>query len=195
VIRRPGGRARLLRCAAAAGMLLLAGCAVEQKRTIKSSILAGLPGAQSGTAVSESNKRPSSNPQAAPTDGIRVELPDGDVVLHARSAWHVMVHIYQTLARGERDLFTQQVLSRKTREEFVDRGYDPAVAFDELKRRERDVLKLFNQFPYGEQTPGVFLESIGPNEFRLKARSPKGLRWSRMDLIIEDGEWRLRWFG
>lgn len=174
---------------------MLGGC-VYEKRTIKGGLLAGLPGSQSSETVKLQTGK-TMDPSIAPEGGIRQVDERGNVTLYARSARHLMAHIYTTLANNERELFIEQVLSERTKREFDDRGLEPGLAFDELKNRERDVLKFFNTLPFAENTPGVHLEGLGPNVFRMRSPGGRdsGLRYQFMDLVIEKGEWRLRWFG
>ncbi|MFG0306063.1 MAG: hypothetical protein ACF8Q5_07595 [Phycisphaerales bacterium JB040] len=189
---------RALACRLLIGGALCAGVCgcVYERRTVTSSPLAGLPGAQTSENVRMSTGR-TFDPTATPLDGIRTEDALGKVTLRARSPRHLMAHIYTTLANEERDLFVEQVLSRVTREEFEQRGLDPALAYDELKLRERDVLRFFNTLPFAEHTPGVHLESLGPNVFRMRSPGGRdtGLRYRFIDMVVERGEWKLRWFG
>jgi hypothetical protein len=136
------------------------------------------------------------DPSAPPEEGIRSEDEAGVVTLRARTARHVMVHIYTTLANNERELFVEQVLSKATREEMMAAGIDPKSAFDDLVTRQQDVLRLFHMMPMGEASPGVRLQTLGPSEFRLApgAARRSGLPVMGMDLIVERGEWRLRRF-
>jgi len=131
-----------------------------------------------------------------PGGRIRVEDEDGGVTLYAKRVKHLITHIISTLENDERDLFVEQVLSVYTIEEFEERGLDPALAFDRIKERRRDVYELFGAMPMGEATPGLFLEQIGKNMFRL--RVPRGrhpdLHWTGIDASFERGNFRLRWF-
>lgn len=175
-------------------LFLLAAC-TEERIVSRRGLLSSLPGAETRIPDNRSVHRP--DLLRTPESGIRETLEDGEtVVLHAKSVRHLMAHIVATMQNGEEELFVEQVLSRKTRDEFVFRGYDPAEAHRELVRRQRDVFKLFNVMPFGEQTPGLFLEKIGPNEFRLQIpRSSFGdLKWTGIDAVFEDGNYRLRWF-
>jgi len=129
---------------------------------------------------------------------IRVTNPDGSVTLYARSGRDLMVHIQQTLLADERELFTEQVLSERTRAEYRQRGLDPAQAFDTLKRRQDDVLALFNRIgPFGEHSPLARMENVGRNVFRVRVTglAAEDLSWTFFDMILEDRQWRLRWFG
>lgn len=133
---------------------------------------------------------------------IRQELPDGEIVLRSRTARDLMVHIQRALTDRnrdlERELFTDQVLSDKTWAEYESRGLPPERAYDDLLARRDDVLLLFNRIgPLGQNSPQVIMRSLGDNVIRLQVTglARDGLRWTFMDMILEDGNWRLRWFG
>lgn len=106
-----------------------------------------------------------------------------------------MIHVVTTLRDGEEELFLDQVLSKATTDEFHERGYDPVWAYRELKRREMHVRKLYTLMPYGEFTPGLFLKTVGRNVFRLSVRPSRGVPWTYVEVVIEGGSWKLRWFG
>jgi len=133
---------------------------------------------------------------------IREELPSGDVVLRSRTARDLMVHIQRALTDPQRELeralFTEQVLSAVTWNEFDQRGLEPEAAYDELLRRREDVLKYFNRVgPLAENSPQVLMRMVGENTVRLQLTglAREGLRWTFMDMVYEAGNWRLRWFG
>jgi hypothetical protein len=173
----------------------LGGCATESRVVSWNPILGRLPGAE--TQIPVTGPRGSyTDPTKLPEAKVREEAPDGTVTLRARTGRQLMQHIYTTLRDGERDLFTEQVLSRRTRSEFEVRGHDPREAFDMLLARGGDVQALFDAMPMGEQTPGVFLESVGDGvlRFRVSGRSAMDLRWTGIDMVMEDGSYRLRWF-
>jgi len=190
----PVGRRRWCLCPLAC-CLLLGGC-TYRKVISYNAPLAGLPGAVSGREETGDHLR-LTDPTTMPGGQIRVENPDGSVVLYSRSPRQLMQHIYQTMENGERDLFVEQVMCARTRAEFRERGYDPGIGFDELVRRRDDVLKLFNAMPQGEYTPGVLWEKLGEKTYRLKVTGlgARDLEWSFMDMVLEHGNWKLRWFG
>ena len=131
-----------------------------------------------------------------PAEGIRITNDDGSITLYTKSMRQLMAQITTTIQNGERDLFVEQVLSQQTKEEFYERGLDPGIAFDELVSRQRDIFRLYYFMPMGEYTPGMYLEGIGRNTFRLKvsrAANPS-LYWIGMDAVFEDTNYRLRWF-
>lgn len=182
-----------------AGLLGVSGCQSYEVRTYKNAMLANLPGAQTGESENIRHVRTGKalDPTATPTVGIRVEDERGNITLYSRSLRHLMVHLHTTLADEERELFVEQVLSERTKQEFAERGLDPGMAFDELKLRERDVLRFFSTIPFAENTPGTGLEQLSPNTFRMRAPGGRGstLRYAFIDVVVEGGEWKLRWFG
>ncbi|MCB9844560.1 MAG: hypothetical protein H6811_01040 [Phycisphaeraceae bacterium] len=181
-------------------MLILSGCV--EKRVVKwDPPLAGLPGAQtSGPIVGQ--RFDFADPRVAPPEGLRVEHEDGSITLNARSGRHLLAHIVTTLDHDERALFTGQVLSSLTRAEYSARGQDPGGAFDLLKGQYADVMALARLMPMGEFTPGVIwkkLGRVGPREenlVRLLVTGPgtSAMRYNGLDMVMEGGNWRLRWF-
>lgn len=184
-----------------AGLAVLAAGACETRRVVRGSpMLGSLPGAEVGAAI-------------RPTEGVakdrrtvvvdeseaslRVEHPDGSVTLIARTGRQLMSHIFTTLDQNEGELFVDQVLSEMTKREFAQQGVDPMEGFKYLKQHERAIRKLFNTIPMGEYTPGTFMKPQGENVFRLEAPKllHRTLAWTFMDMVYENGHWRLRWFG
>lgn len=176
-----------------AACLAMGACEPEERVISQHGLLTGLPGAESRTPTTA--PRASANVGAPIEHRIRIEHEDGSVTLIANSAKDVLIHVVATLKDEEEELFVEQVLSEKTKQEFYDRGYDPVWAYRELKRRERDVRRLYSAMPFGEFTPGLRLQPLGRNEFRVKVPPGKDLPWSFLDVIIEHGQWKLRWFG
>lgn len=178
---------------AACALGALAGCR-EERIVSRRGMLSSLPGAQTQIPDERTTVRP--DVLRTPSSGIREVREDDTVVLHAKTVQHLMSHVVSTIQNDEKDLFVEQVLARRTRDEFRIRGYDPGVAFDEVVRRQRDVFKLFNAMPFGENTPGIYLQTIGRNEFRMQVpRSGRAdLKWTGFDVVFEEGNYRLRWF-
>ena len=184
--------------------LCLAGlmvCGCEERRVVRGSpMLGSLPGAQVGSAIRPTEPA-RENRRVAVIDeseaSLRVEHPDGSVTLVSRTGRQLMSHIFTTLDQDEGELFVEQVLSEMTRREFAQRGVDPMEGFRYLKTHERAIRKLFNAIPMGEFTPGTFMKPQGENVFRLEAPKMlhRNLAWTFMDMVYEDGHWRLRWFG
>lgn len=174
---------------------VLAGCKPYERVVSYDPPLAHLPGAQTQTPA---RAKPNPAVAGAPAGGrIVIEHEDGTVTLVSRNALQMLTHIRRLVAQDEEELFTQQILSERTKREFLERGFDPAEAFKEIKRREDDLLALLARMPMGEFTPGLYLETLGPNTFRLAlyGKAAQDLNWTSVDIVIENGVWRLRWFG
>jgi len=180
----------------AAAMGALPACEEQQTVVASKNMLSGLPGAQSAIPPKQAEGQPVVQNQPTATQ-LRTTGPNGRVVLNTSQIRDLMANIYITLQNNERDLFTEQLLSQRTTDEFTARGYEPQLAFDELKRRERDVRALFNRMPQGEFTPGVLRETVGEKVYRIRltGHAAVGLTWNFMDSSLEAGQYKLRWFG
>lgn len=176
-------------------LALLTGCEEERRVVRWDPMLGNLPGAQTGTPYVREMKG-YVDPTRIPAEDLRKEADDGKVTLTARTGRHLMMHIYVTLDKNERDLFTEQVLSEVTKREYYSRGKDPREAFDTLRERWEDVNMLFDTIPAGEFTPGVFARNMGDGVRRIEVQGPAaaGLHWTGMDMVMERGNWKLRWF-
>ncbi len=176
-------------------LALLPACTPYQREISRSGILTKLKDQQSGT-------RGTTDPTslsvifAVPEGKIRIEDEDGNVTLYAKSVKHLMNHIIYALENNERELFTEQILSQITKDEFADRGLDPGIAYDQLIKHKRDVYKVFQFMPMGERTPGLYLKPIGDNLFRLATSRAghKDLLWIGIDVSFENINYKLRWF-
>lgn len=176
-------------------MPMLVGCQPYERVVARSSLLSGLEGSSS-TIPEKQIGRALPDFLRTPDEGIRIEDEDGTVTLYAKSLRQLMAHITTTIQNGERELFVEQVLCDLSKNEFYERGLDPGLAFDELVKRQRSIFRLFYFIPMGEYTPGLFLENVGRNTFRLqisRARNPT-LYWIGIDTVFERGNYRLRWF-
>lgn len=176
----------------------LLGCQTEERVVRYRPMLSSVPGAVSGTApTGRSVDGRTVDPTAVTEESLVLELPDGSIRLISRTGLHLMTHIINTIDANDSELFVDQVLSEVTKQEFYQRGLDPVEAFVELKRRREDILKLFNMIPQGEYTPGVFIRHVGGGVQRIQipGQVPQGYRWDFMDIKMEKGQYRLRWFG
>jgi hypothetical protein len=182
------------------GLLLAVFCAAipccsESKVVHRHPFLAGLPGSETKGVVTG----PAGayvDPTSVPDGQIVRENPDKSKTLIAKTGRHLMVHIYNTIADDDAKLFVDQVLSEMTKVDYYERGLDPRAAFDTIKARREDVVKLFAAMPAGEYTPGIVAENVDTNVRRvnLTGASAKDLSWTGFDMVMEKGNWRLRWF-
>lgn len=135
-------------------------------------------------------------PRLPPIGELLEEGPDGSERLIVTSVRDLMLHIGRALEREDAALFAGQILSERTRREFLERGRDPEEALAMLAEDEAGVRRLFERMPLGEFTPGLYLRQVGDNVYRLNARGmPRGSRFTFIDVVFERGRWRLRWLG
>lgn len=176
-------------------VLSITGCETEEKIVKVKPWFAGLQNAEGNTRAIGVENEFTSSAFDAPEDQIVTEHKDKSKTLIAKNGRHLMIHIYTTLMEYDRDLFTDQVLSSMTKQEFRDRGLDPASAFDMLSKQEDDIVTLFGIMPQGERTPGYLMEPQGNGVFRVRVhgRRAEGLKIVGFDMVMEGGNWKLRW--
>jgi hypothetical protein len=182
-------------------IVALSGC--QQERVVAyHHPFEGLPNVEGGLASGPIRGNPS-DPRIVPEDRLFVEHADGSRTLIMRTGRHLMVHIYNALADDDADIFAEQILSSLTRAEYAERGLDPRQALADLRARQRDMLALFNLMPEGENSAGAMWKRLGhagPDNLPVVRLSIAGtqtrdLGWNFMDMVMEKGNWRLRWFG
>jgi hypothetical protein len=178
------------------GAIGVASLSCQERITKYKPFLTGVEGAKMQTApVVETGPAIAAGEESAGT--LVRENDDGSVTLISKSGRQLMAHIQRTLAEEEKEQFTEQVLSEITRGEYFERGLDPGEAFDRLRKHQKDISKLFSRMPMGEHSPNVLMERVSRNVFRVRVtgQAKKGLdRWTGFDMVLEKGNWRLRWF-
>jgi hypothetical protein len=196
----------------ALGLALAVACAaacMEERVVNVRGGLQNMPGSEGGT-------RPEMEPEAPPTaweellsrfrrdregyvpvEGRPLRLvsesdPE-DVLLILDSPQHLFIHLQETLTSREYQLMYEQLLSDQLKINYEERLRDPREAALFLAQYQSDVLALLATMPFADQTPGQTLRVIGSNAYRLTA--PGGgaleLRFNNVDMIIEQGEFRL----
>ena len=190
-----GGRGLSARACAVVLALLLGACAAPPEPP-PTDWFAGLPGVTRGGVPDAPPVRV--DDEGDPTAGVNeIENPDGSVTLVLSSPRHVIYHLRRTLDEDRVEDFTGQVLSQMTRDEFLQRGLDPREAFTYLKNNREGLEDTLLAMRAGENTPGVRFMRVERNVFRLLVTGPAAqeLGWTAMDVVLERGGWRLRWFG
>ncbi len=187
------------RAAGTAALVAIVAACVETRRVEERPWFAGLEGATRGGQPMEAPPPPSGaarTDEPASASSLVVTNPDGSRTLISRNPRHLIRHIRATLNDNEEELFVEQVLCEVTRREFLERGYHPREGFVYLQSTLPELERLFAQMPLGEATPGLLMEKLGRNEFRLRVSGPaaRDLTWDGMDMVVERGLWRLRWF-
>lgn len=175
--------------------LLLTGCEPYERDVGGRAFFSGLEGAEVPDFASG---RPDGylDPRGLAEANVREELEDGTVVLRARSALHLMKHVFETLRNDERDVFLEQVLSNATRQEFASHGTELQEGYDFLRRNLDEIDRLFARMPMGEYSPNAVYQPMGKGVHRLRLVSGAGrdLKWQGIDMIMEGGQQRLLWF-
>lgn len=176
--------------------IVAAGC---YERVIDEDIpFADIPGAVvGGEPASERESLRDDKPariEPAEAQGRIIENEDGTITLRSASIRALMLNIVYAIDEERPDLFTKHLLSTLTRDEFLERGLDPTLAYEEIVRRERAYRKLLARLPGGQFTPGVFMRPQGKGVYRLAVEPDPSLLWRGLDVRFEKRNWKLRWF-
>ena len=187
------------------------GCAMEERIVAVRGGISSLPGAE-GKLVRAGPRRSSGATWAATLadsvgelpgravegNELRRRLPDGQIKLYAFSPKDLIGHLRDTLAAGEWELIYSELLSDQLKANYRERGRDPErEAVEYLQRNAQDIRQLLSIIPAGEETPGAHLQKVGRNWYRL---SPAGgrnldLRFSAIEMVVEEGVFRLKMLG
>ncbi|MEN0019980.1 MAG: hypothetical protein AAF747_03745 [Planctomycetota bacterium] len=180
--------------AMAAASCLTSGCTYERVVRARTP-LSGIAGAEGGLQIGDRFDGEYVPPSLGEGPIAQIES-DGTVSLRASSGDHLLTHVAGVLETNNDELFVEQVLSSVTRQEFLDRGIDPAEAFWLVKAREEAFRVLHARMPRGEQTPAAIMHKVGSQTFRveLTGLAARGLEWRGFDMVFENGSFRLRWF-
>lgn len=182
---------RRARATAIAAALALAGC--EQEIIYKEPpLFAQLDGAIVG-GVETKKGRNGSLEGVATVPRVQTD-EDGHVTMTSLTVRDLIANILDTMDQDRADLFANQLLSEITRQEFIERGYDPEAAFDYVRKNDKAIRMLFTRMPGGEQTPGLFLRAQGGGVYRLPVPKTREMKLRGIDVIFEAPSWRLRWF-
>ncbi|MEM9374217.1 MAG: hypothetical protein AAGA55_11285, partial [Planctomycetota bacterium] len=98
----PGSRLHTLLALVALG----AGGCREERIVSASGLLVGLPGAE--TSLPTENNAKYIPALAVPDGGIRQEIDEDTIVLHAKTVQHLLTHIVHAIQHAEEDLFVSQ---------------------------------------------------------------------------------------
>ncbi len=180
------------------GMLLLTtlGACARQERVVSyRPMMSDLPGATIGADVvgDDDSKRRTA---ADATPDYFVEEEDGTLTAQIPTGAYLVYHVRKAIENDDHDVFTTQLLSEMTKAEFKQRELDPRLAFEEIKRRRKDVEALFRRMPQGELSPGIHLQMLGRKVARVRiyGEQARSLAWDGFDMVFENDAWRLRWF-
>ncbi len=183
--------------AALAVFACVCGCTWEERIVDVRGILHDVPGAQHGGAQEEdggSTRRAGRGRSAAgPMDGqqLVIEHEDGTVTLVSDSPRHVVRHLWRGLLENDLEAFYEQLLSDRTKMEYLDRGREPEEAIDFLLKHREELVKFLSRMPMGELTPGLYLRKVSPDVYRLKLPPSSDLEFRYADFTWEGRTCRL----
>ncbi|MCC6906326.1 MAG: hypothetical protein IT430_00165 [Phycisphaerales bacterium] len=134
--------------------------------------------------------------KARPADAhapeLRIEHTDGTVTLNCYLPEHLVLHLRNCLAMAEVDLIFEQLVSKAAKQVYIDAQRDPHEAVDWLITNQRDVIMMLNRMTGGLSSPDVTWHSAG-DTYRMEIATPvrSTLRFTKLDLIREDGQFKL----
>lgn len=172
----------------------LTGCKNEETVTRYKPFFTGLSGAEFNTQPVGSTagySDPTSNP-----DGRNViENPDGSRVLVCKSVRSLMTHLERELDAENGSIIIEQLISRRTLEEFEGRGESPQAIIDFLTKHRRDIAMLFARMPMAERSPTVILKQPGNGVWILEVTgaAAEDLRFTKLWAVMERGNWKFYW--
>ena len=175
-------------------ILLLGGCTSET-RILTPPLMSRIPGATSAGDYERTTK-PGEQQGVASSEKTLLEKPDGSKYMVAHNGRELMLNILKCFDDELPELFVRDVLCSVTRAEYAERGLDPVQAYHTLRPRKADIMLLFERIPGGEFTPGMLVKTVGRNMFRLEltGKFTSGLPYTGMDMMFENGNYKLRWF-
>lgn len=179
---RGGRRAAMLLCALVMGA---GGC--EQRVVRVSGGLTGMSGAEGGlraaqTPMSEEAKeraferannpmgypRPEETSKGATIHDLRWTEVDGTVRVVSRNPRELLYQVQRALRDQDGELLERELLAARTQQAYRSAGRAPGEAAAFLIKHREDLLILFQQFPMGELTPGVFAQVREVNRFYVE---------------------------
>lgn len=185
-----------MRLAIAILVFVLGGCATET-RILTPPLMSRIPGATTSSEF-ERPAKPGEQQGLGPASSEKtlLEKPDGSKYMVAHNGRELMLNILKCFEDDLPEIFVRDVLCAVTKAEYADRGIDPVEAYHTLRKRKADIMLLFERIPGGEFTPGMLVQTVGRNMFRLEltGKFTTGLPYTGMDMAFENGNYKLRWF-
>lgn len=115
------------------------------------------------------------------------------VVLLLYSPKYLITNLRDTIEAGEWMLIQDQLLSQMAKDEMRYQLLDPLDEVRRIAKNRRAILEMLATMPDADQTPGLFLQNMGTNVFRLEApgNGALELKFTRVDMTIEDNQFKL----
>ncbi len=96
---------------------------------------------------------------------LRWTEPDGTVRVVSRNPRELLYQLQWALRDEDARVIARELLAARTKKAYRDAGKEEAEAAVFLVKYREDLLILFQQFPMGELTPGVYAQPCGVNRF------------------------------
>lgn len=174
------------------------GCQKEEKVVRYKPFFTGIAGAEFGgqepvrAPVTAARRDPTAVDEGS--EVVRVN-PDKTKSLDLRSPRQTMLALEKLLDEEDDETIWTQLLSTVTIDELAERGYTRQQYLEYLHESRRDIAKTFARMPLGHSTPTVITEKPEPKLWimRLTGSATKDVRFTRVWVRLEEGQWRLRW--
>lgn len=173
---------------------MMAACAQEERVTQYKPFFTGLSGAKFNTEPVDST-RGYADPTASPDNRTVIENPNGSRVLLCRSVRALMSHLERELDEENSDIIIQQLISKRTLDEYESRGETPKAIIDFLQKHRRDIAMLFARMPMAERSPTVILKQPGDGVWilQLTGAAAEDTKFTKLWVVMERGSWRFYW--
>lgn len=173
---------------------LLAACSTDEKVTRYKPFFTGLSGAEFNTDPVATGSG-QSDPTTAPDGRIVIDNPDGSRTLLCRSIRSMMTHMERELDEGNDAIIIEQLISKRTLEEYENRGESPAAIIEFLQKHRRDIAMMFARMPMAERSPTVILKQPGDGVWilQLTGAAAEDLRFTKLWAVMERGSWKFYW--
>lgn len=172
----------------------LCACAQEERVTQYKPFFTGLSGAKFNTEPVDSS-RGYADPAAAPDNRSVIENPNGSRVLLCRSVRALMSHLERELDEENSEIIVEQLLSKRTVDEYESRGESPKAIIDFLQKNRRDIAMLFARMPMAERSPTVILKQPGDGVWilQLTGAAAEDTKFTKLWVVMERGSWKFYW--
>jgi len=173
---------------------MLGACAQEERVTQYKPFFTGLSGAKFNTEPVDST-RGYADPTAAPDNRTVIENPNGSRVLLCRSVRALMSHLERELDEENSEIIIQQLISKRTIDEYEGRGETPKAIIDFLQKHRRDIAMLFARMPMAERSPTVILKQPGDGVWilQLTGAAAEDTKFTKLWVVMERGSWKFYW--
>lgn len=171
-------------------------CTPEEKVVRYKPFLSGIPDAKTGMPV-VTGPGDSVAISAEDTDNTGIiKNRDGSTTLVTKSVRQLMRHLERTLDDGKQDeIIFDQLIAEDTKQYIRSQNTDPREYVAYLHNQRREIALFFARLPVGEGSPNAVFEPTGNKQYvvRLTGAAAKGLRFTKLWVALEKGNFKLLW--